>query len=180
MSILILYLAIIIAVINGWQYFVERQKIREAQLYSKNTMDWIPVEGQIITSTVTKVASTNVMWLGDMDGNPATPNASYSYDDYGYRIDIEYNYTVEGNTYDGRMEGSGEIISEKLANDRVRRYPAGSPITVYYDPQHPGDAVLSRSDGIAYQSLYDLDKKSLIVKVCIVVIILTVLYRTFA
>jgi hypothetical protein len=54
MSIIFLYVAINIAVVNGWQYYAGLKRLRESQHYSKSTLDWPSTTGQILTSTFIK------------------------------------------------------------------------------------------------------------------------------
>ncbi len=165
MSIIFLYMAIIIAVVNGWQYYAELKRVRASQNYSKSTLDWPSTTGQILTSEIIKEED----WSYDTDGHSSVS--------YVYVPKIEYIYTIDGVSYDGLIDDISPLYDEDAARNIVRRYSIGSPITIYYDSQHPGDAVLSRSDGTQWNNVEQLEQKSSIIKICIVVIVLIVLYR---
>lgn len=64
-----------------------------------------------------------------------------------YMPRIRYEYAVKGESYEssqlnfwGSMGGSRSVAERTTA-----RYPAGAPVTVYYNPETPSDAVLDRA-----------------------------------
>lgn len=61
---------------------------------------------------------------------------------------VRYGYTVNQQPYEsGRIHfGSGKT-SRRASEEVVSRYPAGSTVMVYYDPQNPQQAVLERRSG---------------------------------
>ena len=65
----------------------------------------------------------------------------------GYAVSVEYEYTANGATYTGRRIGfsTRQYARKKRAQAELQRYPPGSPVVVYFDPQKPADAVLVRS-----------------------------------
>ena len=72
-----------------------------------------------------------------------------------YHISIIYSYVVNGLThqsvcyrYDGHPGNAAAV------NALVAQHPAGSTIDVYYNPQDPGDSVLST--GVDAQDVYNL------------------------
>lgn len=58
-------------------------------------------------------------------------------------VKIAYRYTVEEKAYIGtRVESHPLPSNGEWANRYVAEHPAGSPVTVRFDPSHPGTAVL--------------------------------------
>ncbi|MBV0903806.1 DUF3592 domain-containing protein [Haloarcula salina] len=64
-----------------------------------------------------------------------------------YRPNVTYTYRVEGRTYTGRDVAFGSDVDTNQ-RDRAARvlanYAEGSPVTVRYDPDDPGDAYLAQ------------------------------------
>ena len=61
-----------------------------------------------------------------------------------YVTHVGYEYAVDGRTYRGDrvgFDGPGYRQREQAARV-VARYPAGAPVTVYYDPERPQRAML--------------------------------------
>jgi hypothetical protein len=86
---------------------------------------WPGVEGKIISSQV-KVT--------DMS------------DRIDYKAEIEYEYTVNGQTYRGtRLSVDPSYVpSRSYAEGITQRYPVGRVVTVYYDPDNFAVAVLEK------------------------------------
>jgi len=65
-----------------------------------------------------------------------------------YSPHVRYAYTVNRQAYEsGRIHfGSGKT-TRRAAEEAINRYPAGSTVMVYYDPQNPQQAVLERRSG---------------------------------
>jgi hypothetical protein len=62
-----------------------------------------------------------------------------------YTVEVKYEYDVAGRAYLGDRLRSFQISgSRRSAHDTVDALPTGRVITVFYDPTHPHDAVLSR------------------------------------
>ena len=65
---------------------------------------------------------------------------------------VVYEYEVMGRRFQGTRISFGTEVGGSLAAPRtLQKYPAGSTVTVYYNPQNPAEAVLeqsSRSGGI--------------------------------
>lgn len=93
-------------------------------LQAYTSPSWPTVQGQVIHS--------EVALHRDSDG------------DRMYSPDIAYNYTVNSQQYDssqvGMLDGSTSIRG--TVQDTVKRYPSGTTVTVYYDPEDPANAVL--------------------------------------
>lgn len=87
---------------------------------------FVPAEGRVIESAV----DTHF----DSDGNT-------------YGFSILYTYEAGGTTHEGKRYAFGEMKSsdgQARARQLVEQHPAGSAITVYYDPGNPGDSVIVR------------------------------------
>jgi hypothetical protein len=87
--------------------------------------DWQPASGRILSSTVVRRRSSR----GGSTSYPA----------------IVYEYNVGGMNYQGQKITPGLRWGGSGSGKVVARYPAGSAVTVYYDPNNPADAVLERS-----------------------------------
>ena len=62
-----------------------------------------------------------------------------------YRAKVEYQYTVEGTTYEGdRVSFAGRVSTNNEADalEVIATYREGSKVAVYYDPADPEEAVL--------------------------------------
>lgn len=62
-----------------------------------------------------------------------------------YGVKIEYTYRINGTTFEGDRYRYGNFSSSdsEWAHAAVRDNPVGASITVFYNPQNPGDALLS-------------------------------------
>lgn len=70
-------------------------------------------------------------------------------DDWGdapsYAADVAYVYHVDGTRYEATRIAFGYDsmrLPETVAAFKLRRYPLGARVRVFYNPQAPGDAVL--------------------------------------
>ena len=69
-----------------------------------------------------------------------------------HRPVVEYTYQVDGRAYRGNqiqlmMQVSG---SQGYAQKKAGKYPAGSAVTVLYDPANPGNAALEKPGGMTW------------------------------
>lgn len=55
---------------------------------------------------------------------------------------VLYAYQVDGRTFQGEMARPKANGATHSASATVARYPAGSPVTVYYDPANPANSAL--------------------------------------
>ncbi len=58
---------------------------------------------------------------------------------------IKYDYQVGGRSYVGHRvswSAGGSSTADPTAQELAEKYPPGKDVTVYYDPTHPGTAVL--------------------------------------
>ncbi len=66
---------------------------------------------------------------------------------YSYVPSVEYVYQVEGTPYTGKAIAFGASRSysnRTKAEAQLGKYPVGGRVTVYYNPENPGEAVLER------------------------------------
>ena len=60
-----------------------------------------------------------------------------------YCLHVDYQYTVDGRTYDGnRISYSADNSCNSWSANSDDDYPEGKKITVYYDPSNPSESVL--------------------------------------
>ena len=69
-------------------------------------------------------------------------------DEINYSPRIVYRFSVDGKIYKNDRVGLFEpIYSFKIdAENALKSYPVGQTITVYYDPEQPGESLLDRSN----------------------------------
>lgn len=98
---------------------------------AKASESWPGVTGQVIYTDVDRVHKMS-----------STSGSNSS--EYRYVPEVQYEYQVEGVTYEGdRIQfGSSRERSRFRAQDVVDRYPITSEVTVYYDPANPSKSVL--------------------------------------
>jgi Protein of unknown function (DUF3592) len=102
-----------------------------AQLWgAASSRGWQQTAGQVLSSGV--VASRN------LSGGGLT--------DYPQVI---YSYSVMGQTYRSDKIQLGAAVGGSGAARAAKRYPAGSAVQVYFNPQHPEQAVLERRSPVA-------------------------------
>ena len=92
------------------------------------TAKWPSVTGRIVTSEVDRgMSRTGRTWR------------------YGDIANIRYAYTVNGQRYECEQLRMFPMLhsSDGTPSELVARYPAGTSVTVYYDPANPGDALLT-------------------------------------
>ncbi|MCU0514995.1 MAG: DUF3592 domain-containing protein [Anaerolineae bacterium] len=59
---------------------------------------------------------------------------------------IVYEYAVDGRTYHSTRINAGLTMGGTfIAQQTLDRYPPGSPVTVYYNPANPAEAVLEQN-----------------------------------
>jgi hypothetical protein len=67
-----------------------------------------------------------------------------------YRVEAEYRYNVDGRDYRGSRVAIGSAadnvgdFQQALGKRLEQAYRAGQPVSVWYDPDNPADAVLNR------------------------------------
>jgi hypothetical protein len=68
-----------------------------------------------------------------------------------YKLDFACDYAVDGRGYQLHdvQFGTGRVSARKLIDEFSKKYPAGSSVTVRYDPDDPQTAVLESADTMA-------------------------------
>lgn len=57
--------------------------------------------------------------------------------------DIRFSYTIETQSHQGRLEfPAGTMPMPGFAQNQLEKYPLGSAVSVYYNPQQPEQATL--------------------------------------
>jgi hypothetical protein len=95
------------------------------------TGSWLPTQGIILSSEVKEHRAVN----------PGTNNQTV------FSPMVKYQYTCAGRSFSGfRITFNAvdytSVQAEKIAN----RYIPGSQVTIFYDPLHPEETVLERSN----------------------------------
>ncbi|MBR95859.1 MAG: hypothetical protein CMA81_03455 [Euryarchaeota archaeon] len=87
------------------------------------TSGWTPTDGVVINSGVDESTSS--------EGGPT------------YCLWVDYQYTFENRTYNGYIVSySQEDSCNSWSEDADEKYPPGSDVTVYVNPENPTEAVL--------------------------------------
>ncbi len=119
-----------ILVILAWQ-----KKRRESV-----TGTWLPTQGVILSSSVKEHRAVD-------GGNP---------DRVVYSPLVRYQYTLGSRTYTGmRVTFTPVQYTRQKAEQSVNRFPPSTPVTVYYDPLHPEEAILEQHS-TDHQTLFTL------------------------
>lgn len=111
--------------------YVERMRRQQ-----KESLSWRPAPGRILSSEVKK----EVLRSG------RGPGTSISTGDVTtYRPRVEYSYAYHGNSYNSKRIITVDINwPKKEAEAVVSRYPTDATVTVWVNPNKPGQAVLER------------------------------------
>jgi hypothetical protein len=80
---------------------------------------------------------------------------SNSTDTVTYKADVAYRYKIQGRNYSSdRLTLADFSSTARRAQGIVDRYADGAPVTVYYNPADPSDAVLERGGTSGIGVLY--------------------------
>ena len=123
------FLIITLALGGGLIFFSMRSK-KKAGL----SQGWPTTGGKVIVSEIRESAST------DDDG----------YTNYTYYPRVEFSYVVAGQSYSSKRISFGGVqgsSNQAKAQETINKYPVGTPVTVYYNPQKPPEGVIERSAG---------------------------------
>lgn len=120
----ILFFVSIVFIWLGWGYYSKAQM----------SASWPEAAGKVIESKVVE----------------ASRSRSGTSSKRMYKVWVTYDYEVDGRKYRGDQVGfmDGSSSSESGMAEEVKNYPAGNPVTVYYNPAEPQEAILDRSAGI--------------------------------
>jgi len=86
-------------------------------------------------STAGTVMMSMIQWRAS--GNSSTSGANYPV--------VMYSYQAMGQAYQGNKIAPGPEVGGMGAQKVVARYPMGTQVMVYYNPQNPSEALLERS-----------------------------------
>ena len=98
---------------------------------AQQSLNWPGVTGKVLEARIIESTST------DSDGGYTTM----------YRPYVQYEYEVGGTVYTGDKIGVGLVVStsgSKKSQETVARYPMGSSVRVFVNPNDPADAVLEQ------------------------------------
>ncbi|MCY1018207.1 DUF3592 domain-containing protein [Pyxidicoccus sp. MSG2] len=114
-----------------WGFLRMRQTAR--------TKNWPTTQGTIRSSTVTSREAPSLKQEESYDDDAPKPKPQVL-----YRPRVEYTYTVDGQSYTGTALGRDvvEVSSQQHAQTHAARYVPRAPVTVFYDPNDPGQALL--------------------------------------
>jgi hypothetical protein len=109
-------------------FLAARRRGRQAQ-------GWPTVAGRVVKSEVEE--------FRDRTGGSSS---------LSYRAAVEFAYQVRGRDYRSNQIKLGVAVSgTKAAAEKVTaKYPAGSAVTVHYDPDNPGTAALENPTGLTW------------------------------
>ena len=125
---------VFIAIGTGMLYYARRVSAKAQQ-----SLSWPSTEGVISHSAVLL----------------QTQQTSGSNNAVTYKADVAYRYKVRGRDYSSaRITLADFSSSGGRAQGIVNRYPDGAPVTVYYNPVDPSDAVLERGGTAGIGVLY--------------------------
>mgnify|MGYP001039386955 CR=1 FL=1 len=115
--IIILVIGVVLLVVFG------RNVIR-----GRASQNWPTVPGTVLYTGMETYEST------DDDGSITTT----------YGATIQYNYAVAGQSLEGNRRTFTDVrtSSRRRAEQILAKYPQGSAISVYYDPENPTESVL--------------------------------------
>lgn len=98
---------------------------------ARQSLNWPATSGKVLAARMIESTST------DSDGDSSTT----------YRAHVQYEYEVMGASYTNDKVNVGMVVSTsstKKAQETLARYPVGSTVKVYYDPNNPADSVLEQ------------------------------------
>jgi hypothetical protein len=115
-----------IVILGGIGYYIYRRG-QQGGAYRQAALTWPATSGTVLMSTV------------------QTKRTGRSRSTYPV---VVYQYAVNGRNYQGQRIKAGEqFLSIRVAGEAqatASRYPAGSTVTVYYNPSNPAESALER------------------------------------
>lgn len=99
---------------------------------SSASMSWPSTKGTITSSTVRRNSAT------DEDGHT----------NYTFSPIVEYDYSANGQAYKGKTIHYGITASPSMATAQKEadRFTPGMPVTVFFNPEKPNEAVLEKKE----------------------------------
>jgi hypothetical protein len=101
---------------------------------AREARSWPQVSGKVVTS----VAELREVRVSDDEREDGyrTENRNFA--------NVTYEYSVGGRKLRNNRISIGEDLGNFQVAEKLAKYPAGSIVTVYYNPRHPDQAVLER------------------------------------
>jgi hypothetical protein len=127
---------------------------------------WPGAPGTVTVSEVRQSSST------DDDGHIT----------FSYYPRVEYTYTAAGQSYTSKQVAFGGergYGSPDRARQDLAKYPAGSAVTAYYNPEKPSEAVLERAAGSGAKTAKTMGIIVLVMSFCIACPLLIGVIRNF-
>jgi hypothetical protein len=116
-------------------------------LGAQSSSSWPTTEGEVLTSVVEKKRSSSNrkksrpvrISTGPVGISVGEPSKGYTYEAV-----VTYSYSVAGDDHVGKRIAFGAITKggRERAEATCERYPVGSQVQVYYDPDDAGSATL--------------------------------------
>jgi hypothetical protein len=122
----------IAAAMAGLIIFATVYKLLEVQRASR----WPSAPGKVVSSDS---QARKVKVFSDVqraDGKPQYEIRNFA--------NVVYEYNVRGRKVRNNRVGIGEDLGNFEVEETLARYPVGAPVTVYYNPRNPKEAVLER------------------------------------
>jgi hypothetical protein len=113
-------LILVAAIVKTWQ-------VREAR-------NWPQAPGKVVTS-VAEVREVTVL-DDEREGGSRLESRNFA--------NVTYEYSVGSRKLHNNRISIGEDLGNFQVAEKLAKYPAGSIVTVYYNPRHPDQAVLER------------------------------------
>ena len=114
-----------LGIFGGIGWFLNK-KSKEAKSLREAARNWATTTGKIITSRV------------EVSGGEYT----------SVRPFVVYQYNVYSQDYSNSQIKAGDVhmssYNSRAAYDKVDKYPVGSEVTVYYNPEDPQQSALER------------------------------------
>jgi hypothetical protein len=128
--------------------------------------------------TILQNARASASWP-TAEGVISSSEVSHSTDAEGgdsYSPEVDYQYTVDGLPFsDSTIKfGENSYDRRRTAEEIAATYPVGRPVTVYYDPEEPDNAVLE--PGVSGGSYIVLGIGVIFILVALVVAPLTLIF----
>ena len=98
------------------------------------SQSWPTTGGKVVLSEIRESTST------DDDGYTSTT----------FFPRVEFSYTVAGQIYESKKLSFGGVMANSnpaKAQETIDKYPVGSSVTVYYNPEKPSEGVIERTAG---------------------------------
>jgi hypothetical protein len=97
-----------------------------------NSRDWMSAHGRVVSAAIEPIHKNNTQ-------------QSVADNSFNYKVDIRYEYSVDGEIFKGHQlsVGLSNVVTNKNdADDLIAKYPPNSPAVIYYDPLSPSQSAL--------------------------------------